>query len=148
MGQVALGLRSLLVKLAIFFGLAAALVWVLGGTLFPRPVRVLYPAVEFAGATWQVRLSVGGEHPGEAWYELLMSEPGQRAEPVGGEYAQFGEPLVAGGALFVPMKRRDADGGGWVLRRIAADRSEQSEALPDRLTVEQRLAALRDTPPE
>ena len=36
MGQVALGFRSLLIKLAVFFMMAVLLAWALGGTLWPR----------------------------------------------------------------------------------------------------------------
>ena len=38
MGQVVLGFRSLAVKLAVFVALATVLAWILGGTLWPRPV--------------------------------------------------------------------------------------------------------------
>jgi hypothetical protein len=143
MGQLALGLRSLLVKAAIFFLLAAALAWALGGTLFPRPARILFPGVEFSGALWQVRLSVGGEHPGEAWYELVRSSPGERLEVVGGEYAEVSGPVVAGDTLVLAVRQRDSEGGRWVLRHVGADRAEREEQLPDRLAVEEALAALR-----
>lgn len=143
MGQLALGLRSLLVKVAIFFVLAAALAWALGGTLFPRPARVSYPGVEFAGSVWHVRLSVGGEHPGEAWYELMSGPRDKDAEVVGGEYAESGPPQVSGDTLAVAMRRRDADGGQWVLRYFTPDRRERTEVVADRLAAEQALAALR-----
>jgi len=148
MGQLALGLRSLVVKAAIFFLLAAALAWVLGGTLFPRPARVLYQGVEFSGALWQVRLSVGGEHPNEAWYELVRTAPGERMEVVGGEYAESSAPVIAGDSLVIGMRQRDADGGRWILRHVAgSDRAERAEQLPDRLAVEVALAALREPAP-
>ncbi|MDG2291457.1 MAG: hypothetical protein P8L37_02275 [Phycisphaerales bacterium] len=38
MGQLALGVRSLLIRLVIFFIMAILLAWALGGTLWPRPV--------------------------------------------------------------------------------------------------------------
>lgn len=143
MGQLALGLRSLLVKVAIFFVLAAALAWALGGTLFPRPARVDYPGVEFAGSVWHVRLSVGGNHPGQAWYELMAGSRGEDAEVIGGEYAEAASPVLAGDSLVVLMRRRDEDGGQWVLRQFGPDRRERTEAVADRLAAEQALAGLR-----
>ena len=42
MGQVILGFRSLLVKIAVFVLMAAMLAWILGGTLWPKTaVRVV-----------------------------------------------------------------------------------------------------------
>lgn len=38
MGQILLGFRSLAVKIAVFVVLASLLAWILGGTLWPRPV--------------------------------------------------------------------------------------------------------------
>ena len=52
MGQVALGFRSLLVRAAVFFVMAALLAWALGGTLWPRAVGVLLDGVTFAGKEW------------------------------------------------------------------------------------------------
>src|SRR5687767_10021585 len=58
MGQFALGIRSLLVKFAVFVVMAALLAWALGGTLFPRPARVNLNPVSFNGVRWYWRLSV------------------------------------------------------------------------------------------
>ena len=58
MGQVALGFRSLLVRAAVFFVMAALLAWALGGTLWPRAVGVLLEGVSFAGQEWVWRAEV------------------------------------------------------------------------------------------
>ena len=58
MGQVALGFRSLLVRAAVFFVMAALLAWALGGTLWPRAVGVLLDEVSFAGTEWAWRAKV------------------------------------------------------------------------------------------
>jgi hypothetical protein len=146
MGQLALGLRSLFLRFAIFFVLAAALAWALGGTLFPRPERVDGPRVEFAGREWFVRLSAGGEHPGEARYELMVVENGEKPTPVGGMFADAGEIVVSDGSLHVPMRSLRPDGGAWVMRTINAERVETIASLDDRLAAEEELARLRRAP--
>jgi hypothetical protein len=59
MGQLALGVRSLLIRLAIFFVMAILLAWALGGTLWPRPVYAT--AIESTSGdiswSWEVRVS-------------------------------------------------------------------------------------------
>jgi len=148
LGQVALGLRSLLVRSAIFFVLAAALAWALGGTLFPRPERVEGPSVDFDSHRWNVRMSVGGDHPGEARFELMRATIKGDSEPFGGEFADATALVVTDASLFVAMRRREQDGGQWVLRRVArggpkqAEQTEQTEPLDSRLDAEQRLELL------
>ena len=51
MGQVALGFRSLLVRAAVFFIMAALLAWALGGTLGPRAVGVFVDRASFRERT-------------------------------------------------------------------------------------------------
>lgn len=142
MGQLALGLRSLLVKAAVFFAMAALLAWVLGGTLFPRPERVELPPVAFAGKVWHVRLSVGGDRPGQIRYELMAAPTNGKPEAVGPEFAEASSPVVTGDALVIGMRRFPADGGAWVLRRFDATGAEHAEVLPDRLAIERSLAEL------
>ncbi|MAB83295.1 MAG: hypothetical protein CMJ24_07650 [Phycisphaerae bacterium] len=52
MGQIALGVRSLLIRLAIFFVMAILLAWALGGTLWPRPVTAQAVTMSVGDATW------------------------------------------------------------------------------------------------
>lgn len=145
MGQLALGLRSLLVKAAVFFVMAALLAWVLGGTLFPRPQRVELPSVAFAGKLWHVRLSVGGDRPNTVRYELMAQPTDGKPEPVGSEFAEASTPVVTAEALVVGMRRFPAEGGAWVLRRFDATGKEVEQVLPDRLAVEQALSELVPT---
>ncbi|MFO0872872.1 MAG: hypothetical protein U0575_02720 [Phycisphaerales bacterium] len=144
MGQLALGLRSLVVRSVVFFALAAALVWVLGGTLFPRPERVDFPAISFASRQWHVRLSVGGDHPGEVRYELMSAAPHGEPVPFGGAFADTSELVATPEFLVTAMRRLPQDGGGWVLRVIDAAGHESTEALTSRLAAEQALAARRE----
>ena len=59
MGQLALGVRSLIIRLVIFFFMAVLLAWALGGTLWPRPVSA--PAISATNGavscTWVARVS-------------------------------------------------------------------------------------------
>jgi len=145
MGQITLGIRSLLIKGAVFFLLAALLAWVLGGTLFPRAERADYPAVQFAGAEWNVRLSVGGDRPGIARYQLMRRQA-RSAEPVGAEFAESSRIVVTDRELLVGMRRWDDEGGQWVLRRIAADGTEVASTVETRLELELLLAAPTPSP--
>ena len=63
MGQLVLGFRSLLIKIAIFFVMAGLLAWVLGGALFPQPTMVILPG---AGEVYW-RVSSGGKIDGLLW---------------------------------------------------------------------------------
>ena len=61
MGQVILGFRSLLVKIAVFVLMAAMLAWILGGTLWPKTaVRVVGEPVEIDGRTLVLVDQIGG----------------------------------------------------------------------------------------
>ncbi len=61
MGQVILGFRSLLVKIAVFVVMASMLAWILGGTLWPKTaVRVVGEPVEVDGVRWVLVDQIGG----------------------------------------------------------------------------------------
>jgi hypothetical protein len=61
MGQVILGFRSLLVKIAVFVVMAAMLAWILGGTLWPKTaVRIVGEPVEVDGVRWALVDQIGG----------------------------------------------------------------------------------------
>lgn len=147
MGQVALGLRSLAFKLAIFVVMAALLAWALGGTLWPRAERIDGDRVTFAGTEWHLRMTVGGSGPSDGelrWH--LMRTNDSRSEPVDedAEWVDAAGLMVVDDALFVALRRADAaPGSGWLIRRIDAAGAEQVFPMPDRLAVEQQLARLR-----
>lgn len=146
MGQLTLGLRSLAIKVVVFFALAAALAWILGGTLFPRPEHVDGPTVSFADRTWFVRLSVGGDAPGLARYELMEQEGDRSLEPVGGVFAEASEIVIAGDRLLVGMREPGATGsigGMWVLREIDPQRRETRHPMGSRLEIEEALEGAR-----
>jgi len=98
MGQVALGLRSLVVRIVVFFIMAALLAWALGGTLWPRPVSAIQrPVINAGGVQWGWRVTVDPASL-EVSYELTQRRDG-RWEPVtgGGPFPAV-MPLVAGNA--------------------------------------------------
>ncbi len=146
MGQVALGIRSLLIKAAVFFVLCALLVWTLGGQLFPRPEVVNGPSVEFAGSRWFWQLSAGGEEPG-AMHWSLMEMVDDKPIPVNDKrWADIAGPVVADDAMYYAGRPDHHAQVDWIMNRMVVGDSSMtttSWTYPDRLAVEQQLERLR-----
>lgn len=144
MGQIALGVRSLLVKTAIFVAMAALLAWALGGTLFPRAETADGPAVTWQGATWRLRMAIGGDHRGQARWSLLRQEGEKKPEPWTlpgfGDWSDAAGPVATPERLYVAFRDRDA--ADWTLAAITPTGFETA-SLPDRLEVERQLGRLR-----
>jgi hypothetical protein len=84
MGQVALGLRSLVVRIVVFIIMAALLAWALGGTLWPRPVSAIQRPVIDAGGMqfgWQVTVDPASL---EVSYQLTKRHEGGWVPVAGG----------------------------------------------------------------
>lgn len=143
MGQVALGLRSLVVKALVFFLMAALLVWALGGTLFPRPEHAVLDTAAFGGKRWTLRLSVGGDHPGVVRYQLLAAPEADRPEPVLGPFADAAGLVVNADRLYAAVRTLPEEGGNWTLISFDEKGTIDRQPLPDRLAIEQALALLR-----
>jgi len=154
MGQIVLGFRSLLIKAAVFFVMAAALAWILGGALSPRPPHVRAPPIEFDGARWCWRLTAGGSGPQPISWTLLRSEDAARWTPYDRtRWAEVLEPVVAGGTLLVggrlleaigpDGRAQPASGPDWILWSIPAGGSRTARAFPDRLALERQVARAR-----
>ncbi|MFO0828917.1 MAG: hypothetical protein U0572_12320 [Phycisphaerales bacterium] len=145
MGQFALGIRSLLIKIAIFVAMAALLAWSLGGTLFPRAETVDGPAVAWHGATWRLRLAVGGDHRGQARWQLVRRTGDDRPEvwTLAGfeQWSEAAGPVATDSTLYVAF--RDHDATEWTMAAIA-DAGFETSRLPDRLEVERQFARLRN----
>jgi hypothetical protein len=152
MGQVALGFRSLLIKGAIFFVMAALLAWALGGTLFPRAEVVDYDAITFEGRDWFWRLTVGGRESGARW--TFMSQHGEDGpEPIDERHwVETAGPVVTEDAIYYAGLASFAPGQAWRLERIIAPSAGGGDVtgygvaslvLPDRLAVEHQLARVR-----
>ncbi|MHC4991017.1 MAG: hypothetical protein ACYTGC_08550 [Planctomycetota bacterium] len=141
MGQVALGLRSLLFKAGVFFVMASLLAWALGGTLWPRAEVVDFDGVDQGGQTWFWRLVAGGERPPQARW-LLMARQGdetprsvdERAWRVVARLRVVADVLYCGGQL--------ATDGRWLIEARRADGDTTTFPMPDRLAVEHQLARL------
>lgn len=139
MGQVFLGFRSLLIKLAVFVVMAALLAWALGGTLFPRPEVARLEPVSFAGQSWFWQVSVGGKNEGEIRWQLMRHVGREDPEPLktSGNWIDHARLVPANDSLY--FGGRD-EMHGWQLGRINARGEIELQAMPDRLAVEVQLA--------
>jgi hypothetical protein len=145
MGQVALGFRSLLIKLAVFVIMAALLAWALGGTLWPRAEVVEFDPVSFDGREWYWRLSVGGRQDGQVRWSMMVRDANGEARPweertwveVAGPVATEEMLCYAGRASFNPAEP-------WRLATISpAATASTFTVMPDRLAVERQLERLK-----
>ncbi len=106
MGQVALGLRSLAIRITIFVVMAALLAWALGGTLWPRSSSAVQrPVIEAGGRQWGWLVTVDGAER-EVSYRLARRTAGDAWEPVKG-----GGPFPA----VEPLRLASVHGGDGVL---------------------------------
>lgn len=143
MGQLALGFRSLLIRLALFFLFAMLLAWALGGTLWPRPERVSYDPVHFDGRAWFWQLAVGGDQPGVARWTMMVTDPEDDRVERADERTWFepAGPVATESAIYYGG-RLSVDEDGWHLRRVHALGRSEMQVLPDRLALEHQLARL------
>lgn len=145
--QIILGLRSLLIKSAVFFVMAALLAWALGGTLFPRPEVVDFAPVTFRDTEWWLQMHAGGEEPGAVRWFLMQRSGGRtfmqpnlhEVEHVNAlGWQDAAGPVIAGDTLYVGFKTA-ADGWQIAAFEQPAPVHTTVGAL-DRLSVERQLA--------
>ena len=138
MGQIALGFRSLFVKVAIFFAMASLLAWALGGTLWPRAESADLGGVDFDAQAWYWRISVGGREENRVRWQLMVRDDAAEDAPIDERtWAEVAGPVVGSDGMYYGTL---AHSGGWsVIRRTAAG-EETVHAMPDRLAVERQLA--------
>jgi hypothetical protein len=142
MGQFALGLRSLLIKSAVFVVMAALLAWALGGTLWPRAQIARTAEVYFAGHRWHWQLAVGGKTPGEARWRLMISDASGKTAPFDDdEWGEVAGPIAGDDGLYVAHRPPHAK-SGWVIERINEKFEGTPFPMPDRLAVEQQLVRI------
>ncbi len=138
MGQVALGLKNLAVRLVIFVIMAALLAWILGGTLFPAPQRVSLPAWDFDGAAWNWRVSGSADKAEPVAWTLLEHREGSDREQrfgIGGAWSEvWGPRLLDGGmSLGIGASPREGAMEWWLLRvRPAPNRRVEKTLLASR----------------
>jgi hypothetical protein len=138
MGQIALGFRSLLIKLAIFFVMAALLAWALGGTLWPRAEIVDSEPVAIGECEWFWRLTAGGRDHRQVWSMMIRCGDADPTALEGPEWAEVAGPVLAVDGLYFAGRTA----GPWVLMRATGADEVETFELPDRLAVERQLARL------
>lgn len=153
MGQVALGFRSLLIKGAVFFVMAALLAWALGGTLWPRAETADFDSVSMGNHEWFWRLSVGGREPGAVRYTLMQRTVGaEEAKPADDRaWVEVAGPVTTADAICFAGRPSFNPEEKWRLERIQVPGTvgtgpmvaEKAVVLPDRLSVERQLARVK-----
>ncbi|MBU3729392.1 MAG: hypothetical protein FGM37_09135 [Phycisphaerales bacterium] len=135
MSQLALGLRALIVRLTVFFVMAAVLAWILGGTLFPSPQSVTFPPFEVGGVSYAWRVTGNAREAGPVSWSLVRSgESGMRPFDVGvpAPWLRTWGPLVhAGGALVGVECGAAAEAAGLWVAQIAPDGSASVRRVAD-----------------
>jgi len=165
MGQLLLGFRSLLVKIAVFVVMAALLAWALGGTLWPRTIVVEDDPRRLDDSAWYWSLSVAGDRVRDHqrlverahWMMMVHKDDDTEPQPfpdsdVPAVFIRVTEPIELGFAIAFAGELADvplwatwpsARIGQWVLF-VAEDRTAfKAHPMPDRLAVEQQLARLK-----
>lgn len=117
MGQLALGFRSLLIKIAIFFVMAGLLAWALGGTLFPQPTIVNLPG---AGEVYW-RVSSGGTINGLLWTLMRDDE-----EIESGHWQSVVGPVIVDGNAWIAM----GNSGQWSFSKVIGSDVESVATPP------------------
>ena len=116
MGQLALGFRSLLIKVAIFFVMAGLLAWALGGTLFPKPTVVNLPG---AGDVYW-RVSSGGDLHGLQWSLIRKNQ-----EIKTGHWQSVVGPVIVDGVSWFAT----GNAGQWSISKVT-DAGVEVVAVP------------------
>ncbi len=117
MGQLALGFRSLLIKIAIFFVMAGLLAWALGGTLFPQPTIVNLPG---AGEVYW-RVSSGGNINGLLWTLMRDDE-----EVESGHWQSVVGPVIVDGNAWIAT----GNSGQWSFSKVTGSNVETIATPP------------------
>ena len=117
MGQLALGFRSLLIKVFIFFVMAGLLAWALGGTLFPKPTVVNLPG---AGDVYW-RLSSGGDLHGLQW-SLVRDDQ----EIKKGHWQSVVGPVIVDGVSWIAT----GNAGQWSISKVTGSSVEEVISPP------------------
>lgn len=72
--QLALGLRSLAVKIIIFVILAGGFAWLIGGSIFPGSQVVNLPTFSWGNRQWHLRVTGNGRKPAPVSWELIADD--------------------------------------------------------------------------
>lgn len=154
MSQVLLGFRNLALRLAVFVALAALLVWFLGGSLLPKPTRILQRDAEVGRAgegLGRVRL-VQVIHPIESlpserqtWH-IETNANGEwspcEQQPLWIEVSELRVVRDQTGFGVAWFAARAAGGSSWAVYSIGGYEAcpKLQATVPDRLEAERQLA--------
>ncbi len=132
--QVALGLRSLAIKVAVFVLLAAAFAWFIGGSIFPGSQIVNCPEVEWAGSRWYAQVKGNGSHPAPVEWRIFRTDASgddtEQRVGIEGVWRQVRGPVVADGALRYGIESESRAGSNWWLVTVDASGNATAAALP------------------
>lgn len=132
--QVLLGLRSLLIKVAVFVVLAAALAWFVGGSIFPGSQVVNCPAVEWAGSHWHAQVMGNGRRPAPVEWRIIRSTSTGDSEAqslgVAGTWRQMRGPVVTNGTLCYGIESDNEGVSKWWIVSIDADGKASAVEAP------------------
>jgi hypothetical protein len=130
MGQIALGFRSLFIKIAIFFVMASLLAWALGGTLWPRAESADLGGVDFGAKAWYWRVVVGGREENRVRWQLMVRDGVAEAAPIDERtWAAVAGPVVGSDGMYFGAL---AHAGEWSIVRRTATGEETAHQMPDR----------------
>lgn len=144
MGQLALGLRNVAIRFAVFFVMAALLAWALGGTLWPRAESADLPAVRLGDESWFWRVSVGGKQRGTLRWQLMVGDGLADPRPVDERHwRSVAGPVVDEDTVWYGGRTADEGGAAtWRVESRRADGNHGIHPVPDALAVEQQLARI------
>jgi len=146
MGQIVLGFRSLLVKLAIFVIMASLLAWALGGTLWPRPIVLHVDAETLGNRVYAWRMTVGERETPTVSFRLCAGDAddtSRKFQPIDDRMFHDRTMLIHRGDALLTAGRPSADPNGvWVVLTMDED-GVREEIVDSRLDVEKAFAAIR-----
>ena len=142
MGQLALGVRSLIIRLVIFFFMAVLLAWALGGTLWPRPVSA--PAISATNGavscTWVARVS--SYDPSMPLTYSLKWVKGGKSTTYRRDWTEVCGFVFDGDAIWTAARHEE---DGWQVLELAASDGEMSgtTSVQSRLEADEMLLEKR-----
>lgn len=141
--QLALGLRSLAFKTAVFVVLAVIFAWFIGGSIFPGSQVVNWPSFQWREDQWHLQVTGNGNHPAPIHWRLWRESTsgGESIETLGipGIWRQVRGPLIhASGVTFGVESEVDGTMAWWIgevsadgtiTQRQMSDETEMSGAM-------------------
>lgn len=131
MGQLALGFRSLLIRLTIFFVMALLLAWALGGTLWPRPVYAVTMDASSGDISWSWEIRVSSYDPSRPVTYALICQTKTEKHAHRMEWTEVAGIVFDGSSAWTAATKDDAD--GWRILELTPDGAVQPAEKADDL---------------